>query len=466
MNRKYQKLNFDIIRKMDDNQRFAFEKFVPKSNAKYLQLFKIYTRMDSESDIDVLEEYKNQTGNKANNDLNDNLHRKLCEFIHEQFKESEDPYFEAKKNLEIARTLIVKKLNKSAIVFLEKSFRELSKIITDNDCHHLFLQWINLSTRLVHDHPTAETLNLNSKEFENSDLFDWISRIASISVNSITRPKDVNEVSVGNNLFMGLLRDHLIEKQRYDLLFKNVIVTSANYGFEKIDGQNGASKWLDPILLSNQTLLLLEGIYATIKLDDRKKFSVLIMEFNSKIREIQKFNYALFLFMKLHQMDLEIRMRLVPRDQSPQEVIANLNPSDYKLIGHTEVSNFALRVELNQGIIFILNQDFNQAEKLFSKEVPLPNVDPNINYYWKVFYLIAYLRVNGYQINEKVIEALLITLRKLKSGKSIFSKGFIKLVDDQRVTKDIFANMPAFLKENKPENLYDEILMMACKVDR
>jgi hypothetical protein len=464
MNRKYQNLNFDIIRKMDDNQRFAFENFATKSNSKYLELFKIYTKMDSESNIDVevLEEYESQTGNKANNDLNDNLHRKLCEFIHENFKETEDPYFEAKKNLEISRTLIIQKQYGSAIVILEKSFRSLQKIITHNDNHHLFLQWINLTAKLIHDHANAETLNLGSKKFKNSELFDWISRIASISVNNITQPKDIKDVSVGNNLFMGLLRDHLIEKQRYDLLLANVSVTSANFGFGVVEGQKAVSKWLDPILLSNQTLLLLEGIYASIKLDDRKKFDVLIMEFDSRIRDIKKFNYALFLFMKLHQIDLEMRFNLQSLAKGHHEIISDFLMSDINLIGEKEVSNFALRVEFNQGLIFILNRDYLPAEKLFSKEITFPKVDVTIKYYWKVFYLITYLRVNGAKSSEKVIGPLLVTLLKMKTGESNFSQGFIKLVDNERTTKNIFTNMPAFLEKNKPENLYDEILRTGC----
>jgi len=459
MNSKYTEYIQNIVESLTDSEQHYFIENSRK-NSDYISLFKKYVFSSKHGNLEnELFEIKNERTLGAFNDLQSNLYENLIDFLILKEGSINSELISIKRIIDSAQALVNRKLFDNANDLLIKSFKLLKTISPDRKSYHLFIQYINLVLEVQSLFYDKKSSNLKV-DFDELEMIEWLNRICYSAANGmIAKAKNIDEINFNQNVFFRLLNEYLIEQENYDALYhitQNLHPSSFLKALPSYK-ENTLSKKLKSSLYSFEILMILESLYSAIKLNDKEKADRQLNNLVSEIFSFRDSNYQVFAFILLHIQDLQIKMSIENAIPLPDNHLEN-QVKDLMLFTENEIENTSIRIEMNKGLIYFLNNNFSKSFKIFNSFNTSLNIRQEFKFYISIFELTSYLRLPIESFEYASVQRTIDFIKSLNFECTEYSNLILKHIKKYKHPREIFLNAIHFREENVPSTSYDKIL--------
>jgi hypothetical protein len=467
MNSKYTIYLREIVKILSKDER---EKFLSQGSkgTKYKELFGIYASSKTEEELEKrLNEYENEKYSTQSRDgfntLQAELNSHLINFLGQNFQDYDSDVRQIQNLINSVKELIKRKLYNVAYDALIKSFNNLKKLKVEQANYHLFMQYINLVIELQQKIGGDIFSNLPT-DFENIEVIEWLNNIGrSAAYGMIRMPANINSIDFTQNIFFQYLEEYFIRIENYESA-KNIIDKITRIDYAKLFSKEtiNIETKINDSLHSMKILWILEGVYCSLKLNDKTAFEVQINHLRAEMLPFRDFNFQLYAFMMQHIFDLQMKFKFdFSMPFSPNFLKEHIH--ELKISTSKEIEKLPLRLEINTGIVHILNGDYNRAITIFESIPILPNMNVEHKLYIKIFELISNYNLGHISYNIVKLERQIDYLNTIKITGHKYAKAFLKLATKFTTPKELTENLPGFLEKNKPKTTFEYIIELALK---
>jgi hypothetical protein len=460
MNNKLTDQIISITNSLSKEEQQAFRRGA-KESVLYLQLFGVFekhcTSPGSDIDKEIEREAKNIKGEL--NNLKENLLKKLIEFVRKTEEEKNREYFEIKNSLESVTALMNRGQFELANELIGKNYKKLKKIKTNGTNYHLFLQYLNQVLEIRTMRYDKDTQSLPT-DFNSNETIEWLNRLTKNAAGYIVASTESVSEDFRSNLFFHLLNDYLLMKNNYRELDRN-LNNSGGYHLDFILGRHRNKSSDEDTLVSFRILIDLFRLQTAIKLNDPQEIGFVLDSIENHSFHFKDKNYQVFVFLMLQVFDFRLNVALDTK-QFPlfekTNLVFDIKEKDLKLFTDKEIEGVGLRIEMNKGLILLLTEQYEKANKHFSAIPIIEGTSSEHKFYLKLFESISYCPLHPDIFQFKVYDKGLDYIENMKFRGSIYSKAFLKLLLENRDRKNLTKLGKEFSEKHYPTSTSDKVL--------
>jgi hypothetical protein len=388
MNKRLPDEIFSIVKKLDKKEKLAFEKYSLKKSPedgkehKYIKLFKLYYKQVDELELDEPVLKKESKDISASiNDLHQKLHEELIKFIGQNYREKSTDAVDRKIDelLDISIALFEKRL----FTLSAKNFLSAIKLIKE-------VQDLNMKEHLLYVSLKAYSwiytikfrVKLSKEEEHEFDSFhEYMKPFSQIARNAFSvlseaqKEESLNNENFNKATFYSLLNIYFKERKEFESIFSEkgndplfsvatlVKGRYKNYGNpDKI-----AEQAEDSLIDADSFYFQLERLYGAILANDSREFDQAFNSIRHKLFphfSLPKFNADLTLFVYRQLFELKTLFTL-QNNKEPFDIyglreLESFGRTKAHLFHDSEISDLAIRLELNSFVILFLENKFSE----------------------------------------------------------------------------------------------------------